>query len=340
MTTLPDCFPTDGSYSEHNWRTLANCWHPVALSSEVGDQPFGATLLDVPLVIYRSVEGITVARRHCPHRGADLTQGWIAEDRLVCAYHGLRFNAAGQCTLIPAVGPDMKVPERLCLTTFPARERYGLIWTCLAPEPRFPLPEWPALEDPDFQVGELSTVWEVSAARHTENFLDIAHAAWVHADTFAPRDYPEIPKYEVETRDSGLYYSITTLFRGGNTFEYADTVEEAYSEYTLTLPYAIGLKVVYPAGTDWIFDVASPVSARKIRVFMRKARNFDKDKPIDDWLDFQHAVNAEDKAVVENQRPPFLPLDLSSEFHIRADSISVAYRRQLAGLALEANGGY
>ena len=331
---------SDSGFSEDNWNILANCWHPVALGSEVTDKPFAATLLDVPLILYRSSEGITVAKRHCPHRGADLSQGWLEDDQIVCAYHGLHYDASGQCTLVPAEGNDAKISSNLCLTTFQAIERYGLIWTCLLPDARFGLPDWNALEDPSNQIIELSTNWNASAARHTDNFLDVAHAAWIHAETFAPRDYPKIDKFDVQRMDQGLYYQAYTMFLASNTFEAKGNVEKSLSEYTLTLPYAICLKLSYSAGVEYIFDVASPASANKIRIFMLKTRNYDKDKPVSDWMDFQEAVNEEDRTVVEKQFPAYLPLELSREFHIRADAISVAYRRKLLEMGLTDGDGY
>jgi len=45
----------------------------------------------------------------------------------------------------------------------------------------------------------------------------------------------------------------------------------------------------------------------------------------------------EDKAIVEGQRPEELPLDLSAELHVQSDRMTIAYRRQLAGLGLGAD---
>ena len=333
-------YPDNCSFSENNWRILASCWHPVAFSEEVGAKPFGVTLLDVPLVAFRTRQGVTVAYKYCPHRGADLSLGTVDNDRLVCRYHGLHYDASGQCTLVPAEGSEAKVATRLCLTTFPTVERYGLIWVCLQPDARIPLPDWGALEEPANQIVTLSTRWQASAARHTENFLDIAHAAWIHAETFAPREYPEIGDYSVERQTNALYYKIKTMFLAANTFEAKGTVEESLSEYWLHLPFAIDLKITYGRGAEHIFDIASPISKNQIRIFMLKTRDFDLDKPVDEWLKFQEVVNEEDRLIVENQWPQHLPLDLSQEFHIRADAISIAYRRSLVELGIESGGGY
>ena len=49
---------------------------------------------------------------------------------------------------------------------------------------------------------------------------------------------------------------------------------------------------------------------------------------------FETKVFAEDQRLVESQHPEELPLDLSAEFHIRADQMSTAYRKALAKLVL------
>jgi vanillate O-demethylase monooxygenase subunit len=83
-----------------------------------------------------------------------------------------------------------------------------------------------------------------------------------------------------------------------------------------------------------ILNAASPVSARETRVFSPICRDFDKDAPLQDTMDFNHQVFAEDKAIVEKQFPEDLPISLQEEVHIRADRSSITYRQCLAKLGL------
>jgi phenylpropionate dioxygenase-like ring-hydroxylating dioxygenase large terminal subunit len=59
------------------------------------------------------------------------------------------------------------------------------------------------------------------------------------------------------------------------------------------------------------------------------AMNYGHDVPEADLLRFQDAVTAQDKVVVESQRPELLPLDLQSELHLRSDRMAIAYRKWL-----------
>jgi vanillate O-demethylase monooxygenase subunit len=63
-------------------------------------------------------------------------------------------------------------------------------------------------------------------------------------------------------------------------------------------------------------------------------RDFDLDGPAETTLQMQKGVLAEDRPIVEAQRPEKLPLDLSEEFHIRSDRFSTLYRKGLVEMGL------
>ena len=65
-----------------------------------------------------------------------------------------------------------------------------------------------------------------------------------------------------------------------------------------------------------------------------RGRNFDKDAPLQETLDFNHQVFGEDKDIVEEQYPEDLPIALQDEVHIARDKSSIAYRKALAALGL------
>ncbi len=83
-----------------------------------------------------------------------------------------------------------------------------------------------------------------------------------------------------------------------------------------------------------IMNAASPVSARKTRLFAPIVRNFDQHLPVADAHAFNLRIFEEDRRIVESQRPARLPLDPTAEMHIPADASSIAYRRGLKRLGL------
>ena len=329
--------PPECSFSGSNWNVLARYWHPVAYSHEIVDTPIATQLLDLRLVLFRDAnDRICVANNRCPHRGASLAEGWLENGQLVCAYHGLKFDSDGACVRIPAAGDRAKIPAKLCLDLARAEEKYGIVWVCLSDNPMQSIPAFDAWETKGIQRGRVSTEWHACPMRHAENFNDVAHAAWIHAETFAPREYPEMDTYKVTDHSYGLSFELPTTFLASNTFEAKrkQLIETSKSTYHIFMPFTTHLKVAMSAGEEHIFDTVQPLTAEKIRIFQLKTRNFDLHSPADDWIAFQEMVNEEDRITVENQQPLQMPLDLSEDFHLRADAFSVAYRRKLLSIGL------
>ena len=327
--------PRKCTISENDWSVLSGFWYPIAFSSEIGIKPVKAQLLDVRLVIYRTSSGISVAKDLCPHRGTSVSGGWIEDDQLICPYHGLHFGADGKCTRIPAAAPGTKISPKLCLQSYLVEERYGIIWTCLKPEPVNALPEWKEMEDPALQKCKMSTVWNVAPGRHLENFCDTTHFSWIHRNTFGDPDNPQCKKYEVKETDTGLFYHIDTIQQDGSAFGAHREFVEVPSDYIVTYPFNTQLRLYFKIGVENIFDAICPMSAETSRIFMLKTRDHDMDLPTDEWADFQATVNEEDRQFVEDQHPEELPIDLTQEFHIPSDVFSIAYRRKWKAYGLE-----
>jgi vanillate O-demethylase monooxygenase subunit len=329
--------PAKLTFQESDWRVLANYWHPVALSDEVREAPVSAILLDQKLVIFRTAHGITVADDLCLHRGVPLSMGWVEDGQLVCRYHGFRYDASGRCTAIPA-HPGAAIPPKLCLTTYPVEEKLGLVWTCLSGRPANVLPDIPEWYDPTYQHVNPPVV-ELAAAsgRQLEGFLDVAHLPWIHDQTFADRNRPVVPAYDVRRTSTGLHMEYESpvgsyLRQDGIEVNASGTALRVWEVY---LPFAAKLKAFNSGGANPIvLNVASPVSARRTRLFTALLRNYDQDQPVQPYIDFNLRIFREDQEVVEAQCPEDLPLDLQEEVHIRADRTSILYRQELGRLGL------
>jgi phenylpropionate dioxygenase-like ring-hydroxylating dioxygenase large terminal subunit len=330
--------PRNCTFTESDWLSLAPFWYPVAFSHEVREAPFAARLLDERLVIYRTAGGrVSVARDLCLHRGAPLSAGSLCHGELICKYHGFRYNADGQCTGIPA-HPGAAIPPKLRLETFPAVERYGLIWTRLSTEGISPFPEFPEWDNPAYlQVLPSSVELNASAGRQMEGFLDVSHFAFIHVETFGEVDNPEVPAYPIELTPAGFRADyLSTVSNYPLTLKHLNPPGFKWRRLFETwLPFTAKLTVFFPNdGQLHILNAASPVSARQTRVFVPICRNFDKEAPLQATLDFNHQVFAEDKDIVEKQYPEDLPISLQDEVHIRADKSSITYRQGLAKLGL------
>ncbi len=330
--------PRDCTFSESDWRALAPFWYPVAFSHEVQDKPHAVRLLDERVVVYRLSDGtIAAARDICYHRGVPLSLGHVERDEIICKYHGLRYDREGRCVCIPA-HPGGPISPRLHLDMYQTQVRYGLIWVCLAKDGAQSLPELKEWDDPDYlQVLPDSLVIEAAAGRQVEGFLDVSHFAFVHKESFGEPDNPVVPEYKVTKTPQGFVADyISTVSNYAHGYKHLNPPNFPWHRrFEVFNPFTAKLTVKFPCGgLLHIMNVASPVSARKTRLFVPICRNFDKDAPIESALDFNYQVFAEDIAIVESQFPEDLPIDLHAEAHFPADRSSITYRKGLAAIGL------
>src|SRR3712207_1885017 len=85
-------------------RYLRRFWQPVACSHEI---PAGRAkpvkIMEEELTLYRGEGGAAhVVAFRCPHRGTQLSTGWVEGDNIRCFYHGWKYDGTGQCIEQPA----------------------------------------------------------------------------------------------------------------------------------------------------------------------------------------------------------------------------------------------
>ena len=333
--------PCNSQFEDRDWEILSQHWYPVARIEDVSTQPQQVTLLDVKMALYKTESGdIHLVRDICPHRGVPLTKGWVEGEEIVCPYHGLRYNAAGQCTKIPAQPELTKISDRFRLSKFPVVQKYGLIWTSIqnhdVESAHFPvLDTW---EDPTHQA-ILPPYVDIagSSGRQLEGFIDVAHFAWVHHEAFASRENPVVPKYSTIKTDYGLQTEYVS-----DVSNYPHGLQHLAPEgflwkrvFDVYPPFSTILTVHFPHdGILKILNACCPMSHNKTRLFVPLTRNFDTTGDLQAVYDFNAQIFAEDQDMVEAQKPEELPLDLMMEAHFEADRSSTMYRRILADLGL------
>ena len=334
----PVALPRGCTFSESDWRALAPHWYPVAFSHEVVAAPFPVTLLDERVVVYRLSNGsLAAARDICHHRGVPLSLGHVEGDEIICKYHGLRYDSQGRCICIPA-HPNGAISPRLRLDMYQAQDRFGLVWVRLVDSGKAPLPELAEWSDPAYvQVLPESVSIRAAAGRQIEGFLDVSHFAFVHADSFGEADNAFVPDYPVKRTPTGFVADyISTVSNYAHGYKHLAPADfRWHRRFEVYLPFTAKLTVFFPEGGQLhILNCASPVSARKTRLFVPICRNFNTDAPVQETLDFNYQVFAEDIAIVETQYPEDLPLDLHAEAHFPADRSAITYRKGLAAMGL------
>lgn len=314
---------------------LWNDWHPVAAASAIAKGAVvPAQLLDMPLALWRDGVGELHAwEDRCPHRGTRFSIGSVEGDSLRCAYHGWTFDGAGKCTHIPALPALGEASLKARALTFAVRERHGLVWACLG-QPAAGLPLFPECEDARLRTVNCGP-YEVraSAPRVVENFLDMAHFAFVHEGILGEKEQAAIAGYTVELFDDPLYGAgvwarqcsawqpqPSRLAAGGSQVEYSYRVMRPLS--------AILTKRTDSGIADAIGLHAQPLTETLTRAWIVMALT-DFDSSDEALRHFQDTIFTQDLPILENQLPQRLPLAPGAEVSVACDRMSLAYRGYL-----------
>jgi phenylpropionate dioxygenase-like ring-hydroxylating dioxygenase large terminal subunit len=313
---------------------LVDDWHPVAASDELARQRvMPARLLGEDLVIWQGEDGSPPRawRDLCVHRGTRLSLGKVEGCTLRCPYHGWVYGTDGQCVSIPAQ-PDVPPPKKARATTYRAVECYGLVWVSLG-EPAHDVPPFPEWDYPDFRklrCGPYAV--EASGPRIVENFLDVAHFPYVHENTLGVPARAEIADYEVVVNEEGVLASGVRVWQPDpyGTGQ-GDWVSYTYRAYRPLTAYLIKQS---PGPCFSILLTITPHDPARSTVWMWMAMNYGHDIPAADLVAWEDGIFAQDRPILESQRPELLPLDLTAELNIRADRAAIGYRRWLKRLGV------
>lgn len=184
---------------------VKDAWYVAAWSADVAaDALLGRVLLGKPVVLWRLPDGTPAALEdRCCHRSLPLSLGRVAGAALRCGYHGLEFDAAGDCVRIPG---QERIPPGARVRSYPAVERHRWIWVWMGD---------PAAADPaaipDFRwldlPGWTAPAGQFRVAAHyqrlVDNLLDFSHLQFVHRRTIGTDAVADVPS-RVEKLGDGL----------------------------------------------------------------------------------------------------------------------------------------
>ena len=330
--------PDQAAYDAAWVAAARKSWHPVARSQDVGPADvLPVTLLGQRLVAWRTPAGeVAVSFRACVHRGTDLAHGSVTDHGcLRCPYHGWEFFTDGRCRRVPQLERSVPLPAGAVQPGVRSVERAGLVWICLV-EPAdetTPLPPLAEEADPRWRHYQGAPLdWECQAARHTENFCDLGHFSILHTLSFGNPDRTEIDPYRVEEKAGVLRF--TYCYPGRDYLDPARGGASIDLDYEVHLPFTVVLRGIN--GPDsLIFTSVSPVTPTTSRIFWSSWRLGENlDGPAIEAA--EAAILAEDRVIVEGQRPRRVPLDVRTGVHLRFDRFAVRYRRGLAALGYPA----
>ncbi|MGE0747779.1 MAG: Rieske 2Fe-2S domain-containing protein [Rhodospirillales bacterium] len=172
---------------------LRNAWYVAASADEVGRTPLAHSILDEPVVLWRTEGGKAVALHDlCIHRRAPLSLGRLVGDAIQCGYHGFTYDGAGRCIKVPA---QDRIPARTAVKAYPLVERWGWLWIWMgeAPADEALIPDYRWLDTPGWVpvTGKLHLKANYQLA--VDNLLDLSHETFLHARTIGNAAVAEAP---------------------------------------------------------------------------------------------------------------------------------------------------
>jgi 5,5'-dehydrodivanillate O-demethylase len=184
-------------------------WHPVYRSEEL--KPGWAKpirIMGESFTLYRGESGIPrVVTFRCPHRGLQLSVGWVEGDSIRCRYHGWKYDSSGQCIEVPTE-PE-STAKTIRIRSYATYEYLGFIFAYFGqgkppPPPRFP----------DYENGRVT--WTESYVRPCNFFYNLetdpVHIPFVHRESELFYNKPvEIPT-EIRAEESEWGITLYTVF--------------------------------------------------------------------------------------------------------------------------------
>jgi phenylpropionate dioxygenase-like ring-hydroxylating dioxygenase large terminal subunit len=336
-------FKSDASYPR-------NRWYVAAYGSEISRIPLERTVLDTPLVFYRTeLSQIVAMYGLCPHRYYPLALGRLDGDAIVCGYHGFTFGADGKCLRVPAQGGGTGFHQ----PTYKVIERGPWVWIWMGEAASAQVGLLPPHDD--FGLGVPG--WAHCAPNHfllkarsqllIDNLMDLTHVAFVHgslidADVLVTSKIQQLQRersFRVSRLSDMAWSSFHDfLFGAANRFDgmsSVDAVTDFYGPELIRTSGPITKRIdnreVVPAalGELYFLHAVTPATAKTTHYFGLITRNYRFDEP-----SFDEALQGLDRSVrqqdVDALEHVELRLDEAAarqhELLVRSDSAAVKVR--------------
>ena len=160
-------------------------WFCIGAGYEFSGEPTMLNYFGTSLVAYRGEDSkeLHVLDAFCPHMGANLADGCVKGDSVICPFHEWSWGSDGMCNDIPYAN---SIPPRARIKSWPTMEVNELVYIWNDPDGGPPIPEQAIPEDPTVQEDGW-TPWVIrrvpipnNARELIDNMADKAHFGPVH----------------------------------------------------------------------------------------------------------------------------------------------------------------
>jgi phenylpropionate dioxygenase-like ring-hydroxylating dioxygenase large terminal subunit len=341
---------------------LQNAWYVAAWETEIGDGPFARTILNEPVVLFRTPVGVVALEDRCCHRALPLSMGQVEGAHIQCGYHGLEFDASGACVKVPG---QSKIPPGAQVRSYPVIQRWGWVWIWTGDPAKADaslLPDWWWLDDPDWKTipgrGGAPMPVEANYLLISDNLFDISHLTYVHASSIGNDSIVDFP-VKTERYDRGIKMTRLVPNRPAAPFyQKAGQFEANVDRFLVTesdMPgYIVNHAGTYKLGADAqpgevtedigvemkVMNLPTPETETSTHYFYAHARHFKIDAP--DWDEIYRtqftAVFEEDQVILNAQQASMSKAADTAEIDVNSDAPNIQVRALMDRLIAEEQG--
>ncbi|MBM0276606.1 aromatic ring-hydroxylating dioxygenase subunit alpha [Micromonospora tarensis] len=182
-------------------------WYVAAYGSEVGRSLLARTVLDEPLVLYRTDAGEAVALAdRCVHRRYPLSESRLDGDTIVCGYHGFTYDPTGACVFVPG---QQRIPRTARVAAYPVVEQDSFVWVWIGDRARADptaIPRAPWLVDPRYAVVRGMEPLNARYGLLVDNLMDLSHETYLHGGYIGTPEVANTPITTEVDEDRGVVH--------------------------------------------------------------------------------------------------------------------------------------
>lgn len=328
---------------------IRNAWYIAAWAHEVGDKPLARRVLNEPIVLFRNKDGKAAALiDRCCHRAAPLSLGKVTDAGLECGYHGLTFDCAGQCVVVP--GQD-KIPQKARVRSYPLIEKDEFLWIWMGDPERAD-----ASKIIDYPFHNDHKKWPHKHGLYhvkcnymllVDNLMDLTHIGYIHGKTIGGNPMTHV-KADMETTptEHGLKfirwmpdsappptYAKAVSFKGNvdRWQEFEFIAPTSIIQWSGAIETGMGARENrdQPGFSLRLYHGLTPETETTTFYFWSTANGYQQDDPRATELLYQEIGKAflEDKEVVEEQQARITELGEGALVDIVSDRARIHMRR-------------